>query len=301
MAVAGAILLSESAIAASKQIWFAPMDWFLRPEVGFGGSADYMKLFSGTDTDLTFRGIAIFKLYPQFVGWATDTELGQIFTELKRRRVALALEAGMLTATEQCGKGIEGFGGDVTPKLAARIARLGGDLAYIAMDEPIGGVNKCHMDMAVAARDAAHNIAAVKAMFPSVRVGDIESLPPSPEMIVKWVEAYRAATGVPLAFFHADIGWTHPWQVPLEKLATAIHARQIPFGVIINGANNAPSDEAWIAQAEAHLRAIESDPKIRPDQLVFQSWVRHPTHIFPASDPGTFSHLLEDYFRTHPR
>src|SRR5713101_7455717 len=39
------IQLPGPALADAMKIWFAPMDWFVRPQVGFGGATDYMSLF----------------------------------------------------------------------------------------------------------------------------------------------------------------------------------------------------------------------------------------------------------------
>jgi hypothetical protein len=296
---AALITFSGQALAHSTQIWFAPMDWFVRPQPGYGGSTDYMALFQEPG-DAILAQIDVFKIYFQFASWAADDDLKRVFTELKRHHIALALETGMLTATEQCGDGVEGYGGNDMVKAAARIASLGGDLAYVAMDEPVGGAVVCREDLSHAAQNAAQNLAEVKTIFPGIRVGDIESVGPTPDAAIKWAEAFRAATGEPLAFYHADVLWSASWQAPLEKLAAAIHEREIPFGVIYNGNNDDPSDEAWVANAEAHYRAVEADDKIAPDQVVFQSWVPHPTHLFPDTDPGAFSYLVLRYHRASP-
>jgi len=301
--LAALVCVQKAALAAAPrpEIWFAPMDWFVRPVVNYGGSTDYMALFHSPEANSLLSRISVFKIYSQFANWGSDDDLKRIFAELKRRHIALAMEAGMLTANEQCGRGVEGYGGQDAVKRAEKIRRLGGELAYIAMDELLGAAYKCHLDYAETARNAARNVAAVKEVFPRIGIGAIETQGTTPQAAQKWAEAFRAATGQPFAFFHIDIGWKLNWHGPVENLAAAIHRLNIPLGIICNGTDDAPTDEAWIAGAQEHCRAIESDPKIRPDQLVFQSWVRHPTHIFPASDPGTFSHLLEDYFRTHPR
>jgi hypothetical protein len=293
--------LPGTALADPAQIWFAPMDWFVRPWVGYGGSTDYMTLFQLQSADSALSKVAVFKVYVPFVQWAKDDDLRRVFAELKRRHIALAMETGMLTAGERCGHGVEGFGGDDAAKVAARIAQLGGDLAYLAMDEPIAGANVCHADLADAARDTAGNLAAVKAVFPRIRTGDIESVGPSPDAAVMWIEAFRTATGEPLAFFHADVLWQAPWQTPLEKLAVAIHERKIPLGVIYNGNNDDISDEAWVAHAEAHYRAVEADSGIAPDQAVFQSWVSYPSRLLPDTDPGAFTYLLSRYHQAAPR
>jgi len=295
------IALPGSALAASPQISFGPMDPVYRPQSGFGGPPDYMALFRSPGDAILSR-IDVFKIYGQFANSGTDDDLKQVFAELKSHHVALAMEIGILTPTEHCGGGVEGYVGTrMLSNAAARIARLGGDLAYIAADEPIAGANRCHEDLVDAARSAAANVAAVKAVFPRLRVGDIESVGPSPEAAIRWVEAFHAAAGEPFAFFHADVPWTKSWRIPLEKLAAAMHERKIPFGVIYNGNNDASSDQAWVAQAEAHWHAVEADEQIRPDQVIFESWVFHPTHLFPDADLGAFTYLVQDYVRRHRR
>jgi hypothetical protein len=295
-----------SALAGLRQIWFAPMDWFVRPEVGFGGSTDYMALFGAESPDAILSHVNVFKVYAQFILWGEDNNLRRVFAELKRRQIALALETGILTATERCGKGVEGYGGDGAAKLATRIAQLGGALAYIAMDEPafyghiFSGVNTCQADFADIARDAAKNLAAVKTVFPGVRAGDAEPVGPSPadNQIAdygRWADAFRAATGEPLGFFHADVQWKEPWQTPLRELAIMLRDRKIPLGVIYNGNDDDTSDEAWVAHAEEHYRAVESNSRIVPDQVVFQSWRAHPSRLLPETDPGTFTYLLKRY------
>src|SRR5205823_878287 len=117
----------DPAFARSRQVWFAPMDWFVRPEVGFGGSTDYMALFGARSPNGVLSHVNVFKIYAQFALWGQDDNLRRVFAELKRRHIALALETGMLTATERCGKGVEGYGGDGAAKLATRIAHLGGE------------------------------------------------------------------------------------------------------------------------------------------------------------------------------
>ena len=71
--------------------------------------------------------------------------------------------------------------------------------------------------------------------------------------------------------------------------------------MIYNGDEDATSDDSWVAQAEAHWRAVEADERIRPDLVVLQSWVAHPIHLLPDTDPGTFTYLLQHYLRQHPR
>jgi hypothetical protein len=123
------------------------------------------------------------------------------------------------------------------------------------------------------------NLAAIKKIYPQVKVRDGEPIRPSPtDSIVlayaEWADAFQAATGDALAFSEADVVWSSEWQKPLQKWAAAWHERKIPFGVVYNGDDNAVSDEKWIAAAKSHWRAVEADEQIRPDLVVFQSWAR---------------------------
>ena len=76
-------------------------------------------------------------------------------------------------------------------KLAQRIESLGGDLAYIAIDESFGGnlnSNGCHVSMADAAEDAGSVFALYQNIFPAVQMGDNENLPEQPAPI--WFSDY---------------------------------------------------------------------------------------------------------------
>jgi hypothetical protein len=295
-----------SGAAAPQQVWFAPLDWFARPEVGYGGATDYMELFRPGPGQTLLSRIAVIKLYPQFIQQATDEDLRTIFAALKSANTSLAMEAGVLDENERCGHGVEGYGGQDAIKLAARIKQLGGELAYVAMDEPafygrmFSARGACHDEFADLARNAAKNLAAIEEIFPRVQVGDGEPVGGTVDAAAiqeyaRWADAFRGATGKPLAFFHGDVQWRETWHTALEEFVAVMRDRKIPLGIIYNGNDDDTSDEAWIAHAEEHYRAVESDSRIVPDQVVFQSWRPHPSHLFPETDPGSFTYLLKRY------
>src|SRR5262249_20344407 len=141
-------------------IWFCPLDPVVRPEVGYGGSPQYMQLF-GADAPWAQAAsrVNVFKIYPQWITQASDADLQAQFSGLQRRGIKLALEWGMLNRSDTCGRGVEGFGGESTLNTVRRIQRLGGDLRYIAMDEPIffgtlyKGANACRWTVEEMARN----------------------------------------------------------------------------------------------------------------------------------------------------
>jgi hypothetical protein len=305
------LCLSCNISNASSQVWFAPMDWFSRePPPGPHGYTkydDYMALFAENPPTVMSR-VQVFKFFAQTLSQASDDDLRHLFEGLKREHIALALEIGLLTTTDRCGGNVEGYDGQSAAHLVRRIAALGGELAYVAMDEPawyghvFTGANACHAAIGDLARDAAANAATLKQIFPKVQVGDIEPVGPSPQDswnrdYAEWADAYRQAAGMPLAFFHSDVDWDKDWLAPVEEVAKTMHDRDVPFGIIYNGTPEAPDDKIWVGEAEAHYTAFESDGRSAPDDAVFQSWMPHPSHLLPDTDPGAFTYLIRRYFR----
>jgi len=91
---------------------------------------------------------------------SVDDEVKAVFADFNRRHIALAIEMGLLSGkgpdgkVQERGVGVEGFGAPDTAKVIAdRIQRNGGELAYIAMDEPpwyghhFKGKNSCQWPM----------------------------------------------------------------------------------------------------------------------------------------------------------
>jgi hypothetical protein len=93
-------------------------------------------------------------------------------------------------------------------KVGERVARLGGNVSYIVMDEPswfghtFSGPKACRADVVDIARNATINLAAVKKIFPQLKVGDGEPIRPSlnDSTIAQWADAFCASTGNGLAF-----------------------------------------------------------------------------------------------------
>ena len=79
--------------------------------------------------------VSVFKLYPQFMRHGSDADLQKIFQWLGRHRIALAVEVGMISPRPDC-RATEGFDADQSA-IAERVRRLGGDLQYVAADEPL--------------------------------------------------------------------------------------------------------------------------------------------------------------------
>jgi hypothetical protein len=117
---------------------------------------------------------------------------------------------------------------------------------------------------------------------------------------VEWTDVYQQVTGEPLAFFHADVAWSHAAIGNLAPLARALKARQIPFGIIYNADDAADSDETWSDSTREHIAEIESALGIHPYAAIFRSWAPYPSRLLPETRPGTLTNVALQYLLARP-
>jgi len=297
--------------AQGASIWFTPRSPI---PVWNSPAPDFQALF---EPDAPWQAaashVAVFKLYSQFLGtdlWrggSTDEQLRQVIDDLRRRHIALGVEIGLMTGAGMCGK-VEGYCGEEAERRIARLQRLGGELRFVAMDEPLwyghiataaGAVSRPIEEVA---RDVASQVATIHRYFPEAQVGDIDPIgsdvarPGYPAEVAQWLEAYRQATGVPLAFFHADVAWRTPgWQRQLQEVSRLLKERGVPLGIIYNGNPDDATGVEWTRNAERRFVEIEADERRIPDEAVIQTWHPQPDHTLPESTPGTLSYLVDRY------
>ena len=130
------------------------------------------------------------------------------------------------------------------------------------------------------------SVAAIRAVFPYVKVGDIEPVPETKD-INQWAVAFHQATGQRLAFMDADVQWGPGWQPNLDVFAKGLVQAQVPLGVIYNGAATDPSAADREATAVQRFSEIETDPLLRPVQAIIQTWTAQPTDVGPESSLDT--------------
>ena len=304
-------LLAIALPSQAQQVWLAGLDPISRQAKYPGSPSDYMDMFQpGASWNKAAAAVQVFELGPKFVMEASDGMLAQIFADLKRRRIAVAIGASWLPGGDTCGKGVEGFTHPGTAKsVADRLHRLGGDVRYVVMDEPLYFGHKydkqhaCRWSIPEVAQNVAIAIAAFRQMFPSTEVCDAEPIaisdPGWVEEIAQWTQAYKTATAHTLACFHADVQWSGPWRTQLSALRARLHASGIQLGIIYNGDGSAQSGVEWTRQSEARFRMVESNPALIPDQALLQSWTRQPERMLPETLPGTMTHLVLQYLEIH--
>lgn len=290
--------------AAAAPAWLGPVDPISQPH-GNPAAMRFMELFRpGTGWDKTAAHIQALKLSTQFLRWAPEDELATVIQYLNRHHIALAMEAFMLTATARCGdKGVESY---ATPhamdEIAERVSRLGGVIAYAAMDEPIHfghfavGPLTCQDPVADLAAQMAPNVRVLKTAFPAIQFGDIEPLNIHTEGriadILAFAQAFQTQTGEPLAFVHADIIWATEWRAQLTDWRQKLHAANIRLGIIIDGDGSDGTDIAWADHAVARYQLVMDTPELRPDEVIFQSWMPHPTRMVPEDAEDTLTSIV---------
>ena len=295
--------------AQSAQIWFAVRG----PDTHPVGAADWDALFRPTpEWNAVASRINVFGMTVGYVLKATDQELTTKTANLQEHHIALslALQSIARTDADPCGHQ-EGYGHESDhARAAAKLHRLGIKLQYLQLDEPLwfGHYSpdpaSCRFNLAELTRRVGVNVRKYVALFPDLTLGDIE---PVPGLLLQkdWQPTTKAFyrdlatfTGRPVRFLHTDVAWRTPgWPESLKIARTFAHDSDLRFGVIYNGDGQDKTDAAWVADAISHFVRLESRADRIPDNALFQTWDRHPTHALPETSNDTLSHVMASYLR----
>lgn len=308
--------------AASPEIWLGPEEL---PPPG-ASAADLMDMFK---PEAPWKNAAahtrVFMLQGAFAARATQAQMNTVISDLNRRGIAIAVAVGVMNVAHDPPSGCGGLGnveGYGTTQQAAKITRVikaaGGEIKYLVMDEPLyfghyytqapGKGAGCHSSIQQIVQLIKPTLAVYIQAFPNLAVGEVE-----PTFFIdgqadwrgdfsSWADAYRAAMGRPLAFIHLDIEWPlhNGVQDALEvyRASQDLQRRSVlgQIGLIYNGSRQDKSDQAWTQAARDHLLLMEGQNRLRPDQVIFQSWTPNPTHAMPESDPNALTSLVDFYF-----
>ena len=292
-------------LSTRPQTWFAPLPAYV-PHMGYDGSIDYDSLFApGAPWTSAQAHVQVFEIPASWVmNYATADELAQLVAGIRDRGIALALGIGALSIDAGCGAGIEGFDFGLEP--LQKIAAAGGHVDVAVFDESwafssdlYDAPNACHWSTQETAQRVVPFIRQLRGYAPDIVIGDTEPLwtNVTPERMLEWTDAYAAATGEPLAFLQVDVDWDHraDWPAAVRSIEDGARARGIEFGPIYNG-GDAVTDAEWADLTLQRAFTYEEVAGGRPDQVILQSWMDHPDHVLPETDPSTFSGLINRYF-----
>lgn len=305
LAIGAVLWMSHAQAAETRLVWFAPMVPAGQTPLKTPGIKDYHALFTpDAPWQKAKSRIHVFQLPTSIILHLPDDQLEKIFAFLKENDIELGLAYGMLPSDQGCGLGVEGFQPPRMPTLiATKVKKLGGTIRYIAMDEPLffahqfKGKNACRWPVEKIAREAAANIRQFRAVFPDVIIGDIEPHTHLGTALLKeWIDAYRQATGTPLAFFRLDMIWREPIAEKTREVVNLLKQENIPLSVIFNSRGDIKSDEEWQTSATRNIAEYRAAGLPEPDHVVIQSWRPYPTRVLPETDPHTLSWLVNYYF-----
>ncbi len=290
-------------------VWFAPLPPMpTGPGRMFTGSDDFLELFEADASWATAAGhLHVFKLYGEWVAYhASDDELRTAVEGIRRLGLALAVEAGPLDPSAECGQGIEGFAGTEEGRLIARrILKAGGRIDLIALDEPLffasiyDGPKACRWEPARVASEVGEYIGVMRGFFPRVLVGDTEPLAAAstPAAYTRWLETFRQVNGYDLAFLHIDLDWGRPsWPAQVKSIEDFGRTFGVPVGLIYTGNFQDATDEAWLSIAGERVLRYEGQAGGRPEHVLFQSWHDRPDRALPEDEPYTFTGFVRMYF-----
>lgn len=290
-------------------VWFQPMDHYPRPRPDGSdlvGANDFMDLFSpDAPWSQAADRVDVFTFFLQFTQFATNREVEQAVRELNRRGIAIGLETGVLSPSEECGHHVEGFiTREANLRFVRRIKRAGGTLRFVTFDNPYAGAehysgeNACHWEPERIAREAHKTVELIREVFPNVKVGSNDWGGVGYGELKDWFETYRDVTGSYFDFFHLDVNYgDSQWAQKAKDLEGYAQERGIHFGVIYIGNFRMSSDRAWVDLVEQRIHHYEMVHGGNPDHVVIDSWQDRPNHLLPETDPSAFTHLINRYFR----
>ena len=202
----------------------------------------------------------------------------------------------MIVRSDRCRSNTEAY---VEPgaleRMFEKVRRNGGDVKYLAMDEPYfyghrySGPTACHESAEAIAKAVAESVRLVRKYFPNAQIGESEVVDqsrPWVDELAAWADTYQKVTGEKLAFMDADLNWQKASMQNLVPLSKAVKARGIPLGIIYNAdertsghwfdANNVSnSDIGWVRNAVSHYTQSSPASAFTP--------------IMPCSRPGCIS------------
>jgi hypothetical protein len=315
--------------AQTRDIWFCPQASI--PPSPLARAVDFMDLFR---PDAPWKRAAshvkVFKLYPSYAAQVPQSELDSVITDLKRRGIAIALEAGVMNVDNKnpvpaCGGFglVEGYGTLAQAgNICAKIKKAGGELRFLVMDEPLfyghyftkkpaGGQPGCHSSVEEIVRLIVPTLQVYQQAFPGLVIGDAEptnlaGFPDWQQQYGDWAAGFQKAMGRPLAFLHLDIPWfNHGVFIEPDDAVAVYHFAEglkrkgmlEKIGIIYNGTGLPANmtDAQWMQNAREHLLTLTNKLGLRPDQAIFQSWVPQPSHCLPESDPNALTNLVVFY------
>ncbi|MCK1368316.1 hypothetical protein [Bradyrhizobium sp. 62] len=267
--------------------------------------------------------VSVFQLYGAYLEHAPQDQVDKIVKDLKKRHIAIAVEAGVINmpsaAKPSCGGvGVEGYATTArATAISEKIKKAGGVISYIAMDEPLwfgryykGAPGKppgCRLAIEELIDLTMPVLKVYLDEFPSVQIGDIEPSgvayqPGWQDDLVQWLAGYRVRLGRSVSFVHLDVPFSAGNQAVVAALRFYNQLLELKatgsistIGIIYNGLPRDVTDQAWVDSAKSHISFFEDKHNMRPSHAIIQSWTKSPTRTLPETASDTLTGLALHY------
>lgn len=289
------------------QVWFGPQPPLGADEFGRNRTGpEFYDLFEpNAPWQDASESVHVLHFFGEWVAWrSSDAELASVVTDLNRRAIAIAYEGGPLTPIEGCSENIEGFAGvDEAKVIVNRVATAGGRITYMDLEHPFDAVAElpagCELTLVDAARDMKTYIETVRAVFPDIEFGLIETGKLDPSTIASYLDAYMEAIGEYPTHLMLDVGYDEPgWPISALEIERLVHERGIDFAIFYLGFEHDQSDREWLDHVKRRVVEYEVLYGGQPDRPIFESWHPYPQRLLPDTDPSSFTEVLNWYDRT---
>src|SRR5665213_3568684 len=242
---------------------------------------------------------------------ATTAQVTQIVQFAARHHMKLDLDVEPVATfpTDNCGYG-EGYATQGQVASAVQIlASVGARLDWIAMDEPVyfgsyaTDPSKCQLPITEVVRRTALIMTEALAVYPHVRIMEIEPLG------IAETPTWRAdetafhigmsqQLGTAVQIMQADVQWNSTgWQQQILDWHSYLRERNLGFGLIFNGSDQAASDADWINTAVNNIEVVEGQLHVIPDEVLFTTWNAYPRYNMPETSPTALTWLINRYVR----
>jgi hypothetical protein len=296
--------------AGAQQVWFAPPDNLDRG--GLRVSApDFFRLFDpGSDWPRALSRLNVFTLNNYYVSKASDAELTRIARFLAQHDVQLGAVTGVTIVDPHCGHHVEGlnYGPRVPGTHLRRFKKLGTDLHWVVMDAAMNahdwqGRDACNYSVEDNVKGMVAAISGLREAYPNAKFAIIQSsnrfglsLPEWKSELREELADYRKFVGVPLDALVFGTRFRLPNWVEFSQASIEIcHEYGTQAGIILAAPGGRDvTDASWMAEARASAHAIVA-AKLNFDIVMVASWMRHPEHDLPESDPMSLTALLNYY------
>ena len=117
-------------------------------------------------------------------------------------------------------------------------------------------------------------------------------------MLSEWLHEYEAAVGTQLDALAMDIYFRNPWVEFARTTVRMLHQHGIKAGIFLDAPGGPTvTDQSWMAEAHKNTSDVTA-ANLNLDFVIFASWMLHPRHNLPETDPLALSSLVPWYVKT---